>query len=313
MIVKKLTLYKAYDNLTHRVLLDMIRLNDAHKQFVEYLESLGRSSSTLTAYNKDIEQLMDHLEKDGVTLVSEATLAQIQEFMNKLGNQGFTNKTISRKTNATKTFFKFLKDKGHIIQDVAEFLKHPKVEIKQPRILSKVEYRALRDAARDDVRSYAMIEVLIQTGVTISELAGMKIEHLSNDTEKGKLFVPDFNNKLHRTIPLNKAVIEAVTNYLEKERPKQASAMHLFITKTGRPMLVRNIRSTINRYFKLAGAENAKVNDIRHTFVAHHLAQGVSIVHLSKIAGHKRLSTTERYLQYIEKETDSVKTELGIL
>ena len=77
--------------------------------------------------------------------------------------------------------------------------------------------------------------------------------------------------------------------------------------------MVRNIRSTIDRYFKIAGIENAKVNDLRHTFIAHHLTQGVSILRLSKISGHKRLSTTEKYLQYIEQPSGVERYDLGIL
>ncbi|GAI98259.1 unnamed protein product, partial [marine sediment metagenome] len=76
---------------------------------------------------------------------------------------------------------------------------------------------------------------------------------------------------------------------------------HIFITKTGRPFLVRNIRSTINRYFKLAGIENATVNDLRHTFIAHQLKAGTPLTLISKLVGHKRLSTTEKYLSLIKK------------
>jgi site-specific recombinase XerD len=176
-----------------------------------------------------------------------------------------------------------------------------------------MEYRALRDAAREDIRSSAIIEVLLQTGVMISELVEIELENVNIEDDKGTLRVPEKTNKDSRTIPLNKAVVDSIKTYLDKERPAHKDAKHLFITKTGKPLLVRNVRSTIERYYKAAGVENAKVNDLRHTFVAHHLAQGTNLMHLSKIAGHKRLSTTERYLQYIEKTANEEKTELGIL
>ena len=85
---------------------------------------------------------------------------------------------------------------------------------------------------------------------------------------------------------------------------------HLFITKTGNPLLVRNIRATIDRYFKLAGIEHATVNDLRHTFVVTHLLQGASLTMISKIAGHKRISTTEKYLNYIQRDNKEEKSEL---
>jgi site-specific recombinase XerD len=291
----------------------MIKLDVAHKKFIDHLKEQNKSSSTLVAYKKDIDQLLDHLTKTGVELVTQIQLEQLESFMNKLARENYTPKSISRKTNATKTFFRYLIESGHVKDNVAEMLKHPKIEVKAPRILTKLEYRALRDAAKDDLRSYGMIEVLLQTGVTISELADIKLQDLTFNDGTGTLFVPKRNNKESRHVPLNKAVVEAIKKYMDEERPKIEKAQHLFITKTGKPLLVRNIRSTINRYFKLAGVERAKVNDLRHTFVAHHLASGVSITILSKVSGHKRLSTTERYLQYIEKTTDEEKSELGVL
>jgi len=291
----------------------MISLKEAHKTFIEHLTKQGKSSATLTAYNKDIEQLIRHLENEGLVLVTEIQTVHLEVFMKGLADKKYTAKSISRKTNATKTFFKFLKELNHIVENVSIALKHPKVDSKAPRILSKIEYRALRDAARHDLRSYAMIEVLLQTGLTISELAEMKIEELDIKGDEGNLFVPKKNNKESRNIPLNKAVIEILKKYIEEERPKMEKALHVFVTKTGNSLLVRNIRSTIDRYFKNAGIERAKVNDLRHTFVAFHLSQGVNILKLSKIAGHKRVSTTEKYLDYIEKADGVEKAELSAL
>ncbi len=263
------------------------------------------------AYGKDIQQLTEFLSKNGVNLVHEIQLTHLEKYMGKLAGENYTPKSISRKTNSTKTFFKYLKEKGHVEANVSELLKHPHVDIKAPRILSRLEYGALRDATRGDMRSYAMIEILLQTGVTISELAEIKLENLNIEKEPFNLFVPKKNHRESRSIPLNKAAVESVKKYIaEKGDTKTA---YLFTTKTGKPLLIRNIRSTIDRYFKASGVEKAKVNDLRHTFVAYHLTQGTSILTVSKIAGHKRVSTTERYLQYIKKVTEEEKTELGVL
>jgi site-specific recombinase XerD len=291
----------------------MMKLDVAHKKFIEQLKSEGKSEATLVAYSKDIEQLTLHLGKQGIEAVSGIQLQHLEDFMTNLASNNYTPKSISRKTNAARTFLKFLQKNGYVDGNIAELLKHPKLDVKAPKILSKVEYRALRDSAKDDLRSYTMIEVLLQTGLTISELAEMKLEETDLKGDVGNLFVPKKNNKDARNIPLNKAVVDALRKYIENDRPKLENSKHVFITKTGKPLLVRNIRSTIDRYFKLAGIGKAKVNDLRHTFVAHHLANGMSILQLSKIAGHKRVSTTERYLQYIERVETDEKTELMVL
>jgi site-specific recombinase XerD len=290
-----------------------MKLDIAHKNFINYLESEGKTKSTLIAYSKDIEQIIDFLAKESIENVEDVKLEQLEAFMQKLANENYTPKSISRKTNATRTFLRYLNKNGVITENIADLLKHPKLDVKAPRILSKMEYRALRDAAKDDARTYAMIEVLLQTGITISELSELEMEHLDIKGDTGNLFISKKNAREARNIPLNKAVIDAINRYMTESRPKVETAKNLFITKTGKPLLIRNIRSTIARYFKIAGVENAKVNDLRHTFVAHHLENGVSILFLSKIAGHKRISTTERYLQYIQKPASEDKSELGSL
>ncbi|HBQ51058.1 hypothetical protein A3B42_03570 [Candidatus Daviesbacteria bacterium RIFCSPLOWO2_01_FULL_38_10] len=284
----------------------MASLRDAHQQFIGHLQGKSRASATILAYGKDIEQLIKHLQAAGKNDPLEIATEDLQSFMDKLAKESYTAKSISRKTNSTKTFFKFLKSQGLIQQDTAQALQHPKFENKDPRILTKLEYRALRDAARADTRMLAVIEVLLQTGVRIGELAKIRVEDVN--LENQTIHVPLSEDTREREIPLNKPASEAVSKYLNI-RPKSPSHA-LFITKTGRPLLIRNIRTAIDRYFRIAGIKEAKVNDLRHTWVAFQLQAGVSLLTVSKLAGHKRLTTTERYLQFIQGHNGEGKVKL---
>lgn len=285
----------------------MISLRDAHQQFIGHLKGKSRASATILAYGKDIDQLVDYLQKQEKTDPTQIGTEDLQSFMNGLAKENYTPKSVSRKTNSTKTFFKFLKTSGVITEDPSTGLEHPKFENKPPRILSKLEYRALRDAARSDVRILAIIELLLQTGIRIGELAKLRVEDVSFE-EPNSLHVPQFEGSNERMIPLNKPAAESVAKYLEI-RPKTQSNS-LFVTKTGRPLLIRNIRTAIDRYFRIAGIKEAKVNDLRHTWVAHQLQSGTSLLIVSKLAGHKRLSTTERYLQFLQGQSGEGKVRL---
>lgn len=277
----------------------MIPVHEAHNKFIDHLKTQGRSSATVLAYGKDIEQLKNFLSELERSKVHDISTKDLQAFMAKLSKEGYTPKSISRKTNSTKTFFRFLKINDFITDDPALLLEHPKFEMKPPRILTKTEYRALRDAARSDTRMSAIIELLLQTGIRIGELARLQLSDVKFGNQKvGELHVPAGESYPERTVPLNKAAEAALKRYVEI-RPKSKNET-LFVTKTGRPLLVRNIRTAIDRYFKLAGIKDAKVNDLRHTFVAHHLMSGTSLVLVSKLAGHKRLATTEKYLNLIQ-------------
>jgi site-specific recombinase XerD len=271
-------------------------LTSAHEQFIGFLKEAKRAHATILAYSKDIRQLIDFLaplEKKTIVTVQRDDL---EGFLKKLSTDGYTPKSLSRKINSIKTFYRFLKSKGVITANPAGEITHPKYDVKPPRILSKMEYRALRDACRGDIRTYAIVELFLQTGVRIGELANLK---LSNVKEKD-LTIDAQEGHLERDVPLNKAGKAALDKWLTI-RPKSENNA-LFITKTGRPLLVRNIRTTIDRYFKIAGIENAKVNDLRHTFIAHHLASGTPLTVISKLVGHKRISTTEKYMDLIKNQ-----------
>ncbi len=285
----------------------MTSLRQAHQQFIDHLKTRSRSSATILAYGKDIDQLVEHLGSLSKEDPTQIILEDLQSFMNKLLKEGYTAKSISRKTNSTKTFFKFLKTLDILSDDPASLLGHPKFENKPPRILTKMEYRSLRDAARSDIRIYAIIELLLQSGIRIGELAQLKVEDIRFE-EPNSLHVPEFEGSNERVIPLNKPAAEAIAKYLEI-RPSTPSRA-LFVTKTGRPLLIRNIRTAIDRYFRIAGVKGSKVNDLRHTWVAHQLQSGTSLVVISKLAGHKRLSTTEKYLQFIQPQQTEGKVKL---
>ena len=283
-----------------------VKIHDAHEEFRNYLKQNKHSTSTVVAYGKDISQLVDFLTELSKNHIHEVTKEDIESFLAKLSKSGYTPKSISRKINSTRTFYRFLKINEYVTDDPSLLVSHPKYELAPPRILTPTEYRALRDSARNDPRMFAIIEILLQTGIRIGELASLKMSDVSKDS----LHVEPFEKHEERTVPLNKSAKEALERYLNV-RPKVTES-RVFVTKSGKPFLVRNIRTAIERYFRLAEIKDAKINDLRHTFVAHHLKHGVSLVLLSKVLGHKRLSTTERYLEFVKdrgRETQTL-TEL---
>ncbi|PIS13932.1 hypothetical protein COT65_01685 [Candidatus Shapirobacteria bacterium CG09_land_8_20_14_0_10_47_13] len=278
---------------------DLKNLSTAEQGFLEQLQKDKRSYSTILAYRADLNQLIVFLGQKQITQTTSVNSEHIEQFKEQLLGKKYTLKSISRKLNSIKSFFRFLTLKKIIEADPAISVPHPKFEIAPPRILSRMEYRALRDVARNDVRMAAIIELLLQTGLRIGELARLE---LSDATDK-EIKIAAFSSQPARAVPLNQSGKRAVDRYLDI-RPK-AQSQGLFITKTQRPMLVRNIRSAINRYFRLSGIKDATVNDLRHTFIAQQLTTGVSPVLIQRIVGHKRLSTTEKYLDLLKDKIQS--------
>ncbi len=276
-------------------------LRDYHIIFLEELKRKKKAASTLLAYGKDVEQLIDELEKASLIEPLRIEQQHIENFTKDLSEKRYTEKSIVRKINSIKAFFVFLRDMGVVEKNPVAQVEKPKYEITAPRILTKIEYRALRDACRADRRISAIVEVLLQTGMRISELATLNIDDL--DLVKRTVIVRNPENNTWRLIPLNNAAVRALQDYLGL-RPKTREKT-VFVTKTCKPFLVRNIRASIDRYFKFAGIQGAKVNDLRHTFIVEQLAAGTPLVHVTQLVGHRRVTTTEKYLQFLDKHVDT--------
>jgi len=272
-------------------------------RFIKNLEDKKRSPSTVLAYRADLEQLVNFVTSKQKSTPDEVGQDLIEAFRDSLLNEKYTPKTVSRKLNAVKTFFRYLVSENFITKDPSQSVAHPKISSTLPKYLSPLEYRALRDVIRDDARIAAIVEIILQTGMRISEVASLKSDHIGANSIK----VEAYATQPERTIPLNRRAKEAIDKYT-KGRPNADSA-YLFVSKNGKPLAVRNIRAAIDRYMQKSDISGFSVNDLRTTFIVENLKAGVDLILLSQVSGHRRLSTTERYLE-LAQITESGKKQV---
>ena len=90
-------------------------LTEAHQAFVDYLKQQKRSTSTILAYGKDIEQLIEYaLQNHDIQHVHLVRSEHLNNFKDSLAKNDYTAKSISRKINSIKSFFRYLKNQGQI-------------------------------------------------------------------------------------------------------------------------------------------------------------------------------------------------------
>lgn len=278
-------------------------------KFTKDLEHKDRSAFTIAAYRKDLEQLVDFLENNKINLWEEVDLKVLNRFINKLinGNE-LSLKTISRKINSIRTFFKYLISQKIINENYALKLKHPKVSRHIPRVLTPFEYKALRDTARTNIRLYTIIETLLQTGIRIGELSRLTKDDITPDITEMR--IKAFSSNPERTIKINPQLQKTLEAYYKSDLCMKAQSKFVFFTRSGGSIFIRNIRHAIMRAFKSTGIKDAKVNDLRNTFIVYQLEHGMRIDSLARIIGHKQQSTTEYYLELIQtrsaKSTNSI-------
>ena len=280
-------------------------IDEQIKPFCKYLQKKERSSFTITAYKTDLEQFAKFLNGKLIEKISTKDINKYQKHLIRENN--LTEKTASRKLNGIKTFFKFLISQGILKKNPSEGVNYPKVESKAPKRLSQIEYKAIRDTARHETKSFAMIELMLQTGIKIGEASRLKLENVNLNSNSPHIFIKENQSNESRIVELNQPAIACLSEYMKNRAKTRNDEGWLFQTRTGKSIHPRNMRSSLNRIFKKAGVKGATVNDLRNTFICHQIENGMSLKTLAKIVGHKHTSSTELYLQTTERKTPGTK------
>ena len=266
-----------------------------------YVAARNFAPRSRTEYSHDLSELVAFLNGMGIGHAHELGLAPLQAFQADLDRRGLAGATRRRKTAAIRSFLRFLHQQGHVTSDLASRLIPPRAETSDPRVLAKHEYQRLLAVVADDPRDTAIVEVLLQTGLRLSELAQLTLDdiqlpaEISPDPENvGYLTVRVGRGHKRRTIPLNHKVCRALHTYLEVRPDVPGRA--LFVSRLHRALGPRGLQKLMEKYLAVAGIAEASVHSLRHTFATHHVARGTSLRTVQIALGHESIATTSVYV-----------------
>lgn len=266
-----------------------------------YMPSRNFAGRTRIEYTNDLEDLIEFLEKTGIKHLSEVTTSLLERYLADLDSRGYAGSTRRRKASSIRSFFFFLYWHGYTENSIAERLIPPRTEQKQPRVLTENEYKRLLRACAHETRDAAIIEVLLQTGIRLSELTRLTLNDIElsarikrDPNTVGLLHVRAGKGRKDRTLPLNYKACKALGAYLEI-RPR-VEYDNLFISKFREPLGPRGVQKMVQKYLDEAGIQGASVHSLRHTFGTHHVAKGTSLRTVQEALGHQNLKTTSVYV-----------------
>ncbi len=239
------------------------------------------SLRTRTEYSNDLADVVAYLERGGITKLAKVNLPHLTSYQAEMDRRGYKSTTRNRKTYAIKSLFQFLHTQGIIRDNIAKRLIPPPANRPLPRFLTEAEYQRLQRACRHHPRDAALIEVFLQTGMGLSELARLTLDdielpdRISRDPDHtGTVRVTRKGGKTD-TIPLNYKACQALAAWLQVRPPLEEDA--LFVTKFQGPMGKRAIQKVVEKYVAAAGIRHASVYTLRHTMATHHVARGTDL------------------------------------
>ena len=273
------------------------------RYFVAYLENIRKAShNTVMSYHSDLTKMIAYLHGQGMDSVSAVRTTHLNSYVLLLEKDGMAAATISRYIASMKGFFEYLFREHMIEEDPAFTLKPPKVEKKQPGILTIQEMEHLLAQTTEDTpkgcRDKAMLELLYATGIRVSELIHLEL----SDVNMAVGFITCRDEYKERAVPFGRVAKEALSRYLETARPalvKGGDAPWLFINCSGGLMSRQGFWKIVKYYGEKAGIqEDITPHTLRHSFAAHLIGGGADVKAVQTMMGHADPATTQMYAAY---------------
>lgn len=262
----------------------------------------GLAPATLKAYQYQLGRFvkfcLEAKEKD--------TTQQIRLFLLKLRE---TNNSISVSDyyKSIKRFFNWLVEEGLIEKSPMQNIKPPKKEGKIIRPFSQQDIDNLLLLCPSnrflDLRNKAIILMFLDTGLRLSELAGIQIKDVDFDRETIKVMG---KGARERVVRIGKTTQKALLRYLLN---RQDDYPCLWVTEERRPLSVAGVQVAIKKLCYRAGITDAKCgpHTFRHTFGTQALRNKADIREVQSLLGHSTLKTTLTYVQTVQSE-DAIKS-----
>lgn len=311
------------------------------KDFLFYMLTIkGRSQRTIDAYYIDLRLFLRYLKasRDHLSMLEPnlgdisiedipsetilgVTLSDAYGFLNFVQTTNRNNAaTRSRKVSSLRSFYHYLSGKANLLEiSPMKDLEVPSQRKSLPKYLTLEESLQLLQAvdgpSPQKERDYCIITLLLNCGMRLSELVGIKKS--SVHWEDNTLVLLGKGNK-ERMLYLNNACISALSAYLRvREEPEvEKDRQYLFLSKNKRPLTPRRVEQIVEKNLKLAGLSGRgfSPHKLRHTAATlMYQHGGVDIRVLQQILGHENLGTTEIYTHVASSQVkDAVrKNPLG--
>jgi len=253
--------------------------------FAEFLE--GRNHLLITAQEADVAGLLEHLRAHGID-----------------------SRSAARKLSCLRGFYRWLLLDKRIDHDPTVNIESPKAwrvlpkSLAEPEVAEMLERAAMAashpKAKATTLRDRAILELLYAAGLRVSEVTSLAVSDLVLDA--GRVLVRGKGDK-ERIVPLGRAAVHAVEEYLREGRPHldrisstrkskaaRVDRARLFLSLRGMPLtrqwvwhLVKNMNRTTSPH------------GLRHSCATHMVEHGADLRSVQMMLGHADISTTQVY------------------
>ena len=285
----------------------MAKTNNPLSAFEKYLTDADRAPLTISGYLRDLRLFGQWFKlTNGKPLSPKLLTAQdVRDYRQHLLQHKAAAATINRKLASLAIYARWARSAGLIDMDPTENVKLIERQPAAPKWLDRQEQGALvreaqraLNAAKSDIKKHqalrdiAIAQMLLYTGLRVSELCKLEMNDVSLSERKGAARVRSGKRRKERKVPINATALLALKAWLAV-RPA-ADRLCVFTGKGGLPLKSSGVQDMLGELGRVAGVE-VTPHTLRHTFAKNLIDRGVPIDQVATLLGHSSLNTTRIY------------------
>lgn len=277
------------------------------EDFLSYLRhELNRAELTVEAYERDIDQFADWLTNGKLKEFNptDVTTADIRAWLASMAREGNIARTLRRKAQSLRAFFRFLLKKGIITDNPTSNLNLPKIPHSLPDIVRTDEIESIlqgQEAAMNysedketDLRTLLVTEILYALGLRRAELISLNDPDISFSS--GEIKVTGKRSK-QRIVPAPQQLLQYIRQWQDLRDslwPELEDPKPLLVIK-GKRISPMQVYSIVKSSLATSSTRKKSPHALRHSFATAMLNEGADLNSVKEFLGHSSLSTTQVY------------------
>jgi site-specific recombinase XerD len=276
-----------------------------HPHVTHYLYDQYRRGCRPGTIRNSFESILPfiaHLRNLGSNYLEEITKDNLSSFIEYEQDRGIKPSTLSARLKVLYAFLGHLVEREVVSPDVVKKKIRIKVPDTLPRAIDPEDVKGLLSVIKKP-RDWAMILILLRTGMRIGELLNTKVGDVNIRERRVELFEAR-KNRVGRVVYLSDDARGALKIWLKKKDPQKE---YLFYGYRGHPLSYATCRNIFVQYLDKAGLAHKgySLHCLRHTFASELLNAGMRLECVQQLLGHSSIEMTRRYARL----TDNTRKE----
>ena len=289
-------------------------LHPSIANWLAYLSEKSKSQATLNTYRRGIAHFYRWSKQSyGQNFDPEAIIPRDVEEWKSFQQvvERAAPATVNSRLTALSRYFKWAVNRNPCRRDPTTETQQVRAKRRQPQGLSDQYVRLLRRRIEKEgnLRDVALFELMVGTGLRVSETLDLQVADLTLSDRKGQVEVRHGKGGQPRSVPLTAPVRTALKAYLDNN-PELEPDDFLWVGERG-PLRDRSgVFYMLKKYARLTGLDDSQISPhtLRHTFATRYLKSNPADLRgLAAILGHASLNTV---MIYTEPTTEILATRM---